>query len=134
VSAPGHVAGFGDIAGIDRYTRIVVSRLGAPLLQGLEAATFMTRLRGLHALPPPGPGDALLIRPCRAVQTWRMRYPIDVIFLDDGGTVLKLCRGVQGSVAICRGSVMVIETASGTAARLGLRRGQTLTVGTGERA
>jgi len=106
----------------------MVSRHGAPLLRALRADSFLARLRGLHAVAPLGPGDALLISPCRAVQTWRMDYAVDVVFLDEGGNVLALHPRQRGTVAICWGAQVAIEMAAGTAERLGLGVGQTLTI------
>ncbi|HVL68960.1 MAG TPA: DUF192 domain-containing protein [Vicinamibacterales bacterium] len=52
------------------------------------AATRATRRTGLlnHASLPEG--EALWIVPCRGVHTFRMRFPIDVIALDEAGTVI----------------------------------------------
>lgn len=52
------------------------------------ADRFWLRLRGLLGRPRLGEDEGLLLRPCRAVHTWGMRYPIDVAFLDRGGMVL----------------------------------------------
>lgn len=59
------------------------------------AKTRWTRLRGLLARPPLGPGEGLLIVPCRAVHTWGMRYPIDVAFLDADGRVVAAYHRVE---------------------------------------
>ncbi len=91
-----------------------------------EAATFLKRLRGLHALPPLGPNDALLIRPCRAVQTWRMRYAIDVVFLDTNCHILRVCPTVIGRSVSRKGAHAVLEMAAGAAERLELTVGQHL--------
>jgi len=105
---------------------VTVSRLGVPLLIARDASTFVTRLRGLHGMPPLGPTDALLIRPCRAIQTWRMRGAIDVAFLDRQGLVLRIETVPPGSVRVCAKACAVLEMASGTAARLSLAPGHVL--------
>ncbi|MBF7082494.1 DUF192 domain-containing protein [Desulfallas sp. Bu1-1] len=56
-----------------------------------RAETFLKRLRGLlgrdrRAFPA---GAALLILPCKQVHTFFMRFPIDVLFIDDQYRVLK---------------------------------------------
>ncbi|MEJ8545779.1 DUF192 domain-containing protein [Brevibacillus borstelensis] len=54
------------------------------------ADTSVTRMRGLlgkRALPE---GQALIIRPCRAVHTWFMRFPIDCLFVDRHGEIVHL--------------------------------------------
>ena len=105
---------------------VVLSRLGAPLLRAHDACTFLKRLRGLHGVPPLGPSEALLLRPCRAVQTFGMPGPIDVAFLDAGGVVLKVITLPPGKMSSCAGASSVVEMAEGTAARLQLGVGQTL--------
>ena len=110
---------------------ITVSRLGAPLLRARDARTFASRLRGLHATPPLGPTDALIIRPCRAIQTYRMPYAIDVAFLDRRGTVLRVENVPPGRMRVCVGARVALEMASGTAARLSLAPGHVLSPSNG---
>lgn len=52
------------------------------------ADRFWQRARGLLGRAPLVEGDGLLIRPCKAVHTWGMSYPIDVAFLDRSGWVV----------------------------------------------
>ena len=47
------------------------------------------RRRGL--LGRDGIDGALVLRPCRSVHTFFMRFPIDVAFCDREGTVLRTC-------------------------------------------
>lgn len=108
-----------------------ISRLGAPLLRAREAASFWQRLRGLHVLPPLGPNDALILRPCRAVQTFGMERPIDIAFVDAQGVVLKVARLEPGRIALCLGARVAIEMAAGSAARLELAPGHRLALSAG---
>jgi uncharacterized membrane protein (UPF0127 family) len=59
------------------------------------ALTPLTRLRGLIAHPPLERGEGLLLRPCRGIHTWFMRYPIDVIFLDAEGRIVALAPNMR---------------------------------------
>ena len=52
------------------------------------ADRFWLRARGLLGRPRLERDEGLLIRPCRAVHTLGMGYPIDVAFLDGQGTVV----------------------------------------------
>ena len=52
----------------------------------LSARARMKGLLGRDGLPE---GEALVIKPCTSIHTCFMRFPIDVIFLDDGGKVLR---------------------------------------------
>lgn len=40
-------------------------------------------------------GEGLLIRPCNSIHTFFMRFPIDVVFLDKNGVVLKIKHSLQ---------------------------------------
>lgn len=108
-----------------------VSRDGLPLVRAHVADTFISRLRGLHALPPLEPSQALIIRPCSAVQTVTMRTSIDVVFLDPDNRVLKLVRLPPRRLSSCRGACAVMELAAGAVARLGLQAGQRLELESG---
>jgi uncharacterized protein len=70
---------------------LAVSKTGSPRpVAGRVrvADRFWLRARGLLGRPALAEGEGLLLRPCRAVHTWGMRYPIDVAFLDLSGTVV----------------------------------------------
>jgi uncharacterized protein len=54
--------------------------------------TRKERMRGLRGHPPPGPREAMLFRRCRSVQTFGMREPIAVVFLDREMRVLGVRR------------------------------------------
>lgn len=111
--------------------RVQIAREGCFLLRARDANTFFRRLRGLHGSLPLGPDEALIIRPCNAIQTWRMPVPIDVVFLDGRGVVLK-CLAVQpGRWEYCCGAHAVIEMAEGAITRLELATGDVLTSSTG---
>lgn len=58
------------------------------------AVRFHERLLGLMGRAPLGPGRGLLLRPCRAIHTAFMRFPIDVIFLDASHRVVRRVNGV----------------------------------------
>jgi uncharacterized protein len=48
------------------------------------------RGRGLLLRPRPDPETAFLLRNCRAVHTVGLTYPIDVLFCDPGGRILRI--------------------------------------------
>jgi uncharacterized membrane protein (UPF0127 family) len=48
------------------------------------------RLVGLSGRRELATGEGLLLRPCRAVHMFRMRFPLDVAFLDTCGRVVAL--------------------------------------------
>lgn len=118
-----------DRPAVDR--RVTLSRHGAPLLYAHEASTFTDRLLGVHKRPRIGPTDALIIRPCKAIHTMGLEYPIDVMFLDRRGIILKLERVLPGNVSFCLWGRVAVEMCSGTVNRLGLTTGQQFARSTG---
>ena len=56
---------------------------------------FLERARGLIARPAPAPGRGLLIPKCYAIHTLFMSYPIDAIFLDRNGEIVKTVKNIR---------------------------------------
>jgi len=105
--------------------KVTLRRLTAPLLYAYDACTFLRRLRGLHGVPPLGPTDALIIRPCMAIHTFGLKERIDVVFMNRYGVILKLKTIEPRRVSLCWKASVVVEVADGTASRIGLGVGQT---------
>ncbi|THD11393.1 hypothetical protein B1806_04260 [Metallibacterium scheffleri] len=85
------------------------------------------RIRGLLGRPELGPGEALLLDPCKAVHTIGMRYPIDIVFLDADNRVVRIKPAMKPlRNTECRQARRVIEFKAGEAARLGIDVGCTL--------
>ena len=53
------------------------------------ARTLRERMRGLIGSPRPADGEGLLIEKCNAIHTFFMDYPIDALFLDRRGNVVR---------------------------------------------
>lgn len=53
------------------------------------ARTVWSRGRGLMLRAPLAPATGLLIDPCSSIHTMWMRFPIDVLYVDDGDTVVR---------------------------------------------
>lgn len=101
---------------------------GRPVNLGVEvASSIRQRLRGwLGRMSPPGE-RGLWIVPCDGVHTMAMRFPIDLVFVNGAGRILRIDRGVPPwRVRICIGAHSVIELAAGQASRLGLGVGDCL--------
>ncbi len=58
------------------------------------ATGFRSRLLGLALLGRERAGPGLLIPHCRSVHTLGMRFPIDVVFLDDAGREIRRLEAV----------------------------------------
>lgn len=91
------------------------------------AATFFSRLVGLLATSSLSNGAGLMIKPCSSVHTMGMRYPIDVIFVDDSDRVVKVVMGLKPSrLANQWGADYVIELPAGTIAATYTQKGDRL--------
>jgi uncharacterized membrane protein (UPF0127 family) len=72
-----------------RVLRVVNTREGQELGSRVKLADgWLSRLRGMLARPAPLPGEGMLLSPCRSVHMFGMRFPLDVAFLDAGGSVV----------------------------------------------
>ncbi len=87
--------------------------------------TRAERRRGL--LGRDGIDGALVLRPCRQVHTFRMRFPIDVVWCSADGRVLRIATLQPGRVSrpVLRAR-FVIEAAAGAADRWRLEVGNTV--------
>lgn len=85
------------------------------------ANTMFHRLRGLLGRPPLQDGEGLLLDPCKGVHTFGMGYPLDVVFMDAAGVVIKTAQGLEpGRNAWAGGARMALELRGGSAGPLGI--------------
>jgi len=92
---------------------------GRPLAGRVERAdTFLARFRGWMLRRPPGPGEAILLAPCDSIHTCFMRFPIDILFLDPEGRVVRRFDGVAPwkYVPPVAGAASVLELPAGALA------------------
>lgn len=100
-------------------------------LQVVRAAGIADRLRGLLLTKRP-PVLGLWLPGCRAIHTFGMRYPIDVLFVTRGLRVMSLRERVRPwRAAFCARASDAIELAAGTAARCGIVPGTLLALEVG---
>ncbi|HEX6586623.1 MAG TPA: DUF192 domain-containing protein [Solirubrobacterales bacterium] len=77
------------------------------------AATRRSRLLGLALLRRERVGEGLLITGCRSVHTFGMRFPLDLLFLDERWRVIELRREVAPRrIARCSAAAAVLELPS----------------------
>jgi uncharacterized protein len=91
------------------------------------ADTSKKRRTGLlkHSSLPQGEG--LWIVPCEGVHTFRMKFPIDVLFLSKARRVLKISGSmVRGRIAFKLVAHSVLELPAGTARESGTQVGDQL--------
>ena len=85
------------------------------------------RLKGLLGRRSLPAGEGLLLRPTGAVHTSFMRFPIDVVFLDDDLVVVHVVDELRPwRAAARRGARAVLELGAGERVRRGIRRGDRL--------
>ena len=79
------------------------------------AGSFLARVRGLIGRKSLAPGTGLLIPHCNAIHTFFMKFPIDAVFIDRNGQVVKTVRNICPWTPFVWGgfkAVKVLETAS----------------------
>lgn len=90
-------------------------------------ASARGRARGL--LGRDGVEGVMVLRPCRHVHTFRMRFPIDVAFCDGEGTVLRICTLRPGRLSpLVWRAAWVLEAEAGAFARWGVAAGDRVEV------
>lgn len=101
-----------------------------------SAHTHWTRLRGLLGTSRLAPGEGLWIRPCRQVHMFGMRYPIDVVFLDERLDVVHTIPALAPWATSPRigAATSVIELPAGTLTRVGVAPGARLVIADGSAA
>lgn len=73
------------------------------------------RRKGLLGRPSLLPGEGLWIRPCQAIHTGRMNFPIDVVYLDRVKKVLKTASHIPAwRISVCLRAHSVLELPAGT--------------------
>lgn len=86
--------------------------------------SFFERAAGLLGQSEPLDSQVLHIPRCSAVHTFGLRYPIDVVFTDATGCVLRCVRRLQPRrLAFQRGAHAALEMRAGLSSLLGIEIG-----------
>jgi uncharacterized membrane protein (UPF0127 family) len=87
-----------------------------------------TRFVGLLGRAGLAPGEGLHIVPCKSVHCWFMRFPIDVVYVDRQGRVVKTVPALQPFRYSLGGRAAhsALELPSGTIAATGTAPGDSL--------
>ena len=86
-----------------RLERREIAGVRVPVARGLRA-----RLLGLTLLDRERAGVGLLIPRCRSVHTIGMRFPLDVVFLDDAGREIRRAQAVPSWRAAFEGGAAAV--------------------------
>ena len=76
-------------------SRILMNDGSVLVANVISAETTAERMRGLLGRSTLAPGTGMLIRPCRSIHMWFMRFPIDAAFLDKELRVLNVARNLR---------------------------------------
>lgn len=89
------------------------------------ADNLLSRARGLMFRRELAPGHGLALRPCSSVHMFFMRFPLDVLFVDGEGRVVRILAAIRPwrASGIVRGAKAAIELPVGTVARAGVTPG-----------
>lgn len=112
-----------------RARRLVNRTRGTVLAERVaRAGGLAQRLRGLLGRPALCEGEALAISPCNSVHTFFMKFPIDAVFLDARGRVVRALAGVRPwrATRVHLRARQVVELPEGTVTRSGTRAGDEL--------
>ena len=91
------------------------------------ADTALTRMRGLLGRRELPVGEGLFLRPASSIHMAFMRFPIDAVFLDEDGRVVKVARDLRPwRMAAARRAKAVVELPAGEASRRGIEVGHRL--------
>ncbi|HSH98542.1 MAG: DUF192 domain-containing protein [Methylophilaceae bacterium] len=91
------------------------------------AKNVLQRMRGLLFRKPLERGQAMLIRPCSSIHTIGMSYPLDIVFIDAQGIVLKTLRNVRPlRMAFAINAYAAIEFYAGEIERIEIQLGDYL--------
>ena len=88
---------------------------------------LVARMRGLLGRSDLPQGEGILLRPAGSIHTFFMRFPIDVVFLDEENQVVKVVHRLPPwRAAGMKGARSVVELAAGEAESRGIAVGSTL--------
>lgn len=95
-----------------------------------EASNFISRLKGLIGRARLGQDEGLWMARCRAIHTFWMRFPIDVVFLDEELVVKKVVKSLQPyhPFIFCRSAKGVLELHEGTIEKASIGIGDTIEI------
>jgi uncharacterized membrane protein (UPF0127 family) len=91
------------------------------------AEKVLERMQGLLFRKPLKSDEAVLIRPCSSIHTIGMSYPLDIVFIDTQGIVLKAIENLRPMrMAFAMNAYATIEFYTGEIERLAIKSGDTL--------
>ena len=91
------------------------------------ATGFRNRLFGLLMYSRLAEGAGLWLAPCKAIHTFGMRFPLDIVFVARDGIVLRIDHAVPPCrFRVCWRAWSVVELSQGWAVHIGIKPGDLL--------
>lgn len=94
----------------------------------MSADTVFSRMKGLLGRSSLMAGEGLLIKPCKGIHTFGMRFPIDALFLNRGNVVVATIKSIQPNkmTRLYLEASSVIELSAGTLDATATKPGDTI--------
>ncbi len=111
--------------------RVLNKSTGNEIVSDLAVAdTILSRMKGLLGKNSMTYGEGLLIKPCKGIHTFGMRFPIDTIFLDKNNIVVKVIKniGPNRMTRLYLAAVCVLEVPAGVADQSSTKSGDQLEI------
>lgn len=111
---------------------VAIYKNGQQLFNDVKIAdNFFARLKGLMFTKKMDKKDGLIIRPCKQVHTFFMRYNIDVLFLSYENKIIDIYYNMEKDKIskLYKDADYVLELPMGKAKEYGLRVGDFLRIG-----
>jgi uncharacterized membrane protein (UPF0127 family) len=90
-------------------------------LKAWVADSYFTRLRGLLGKKRLNDNDGMSLERCSSVHTFGMSYPLDLVFMDKKGKVVKVQESVKPfRTASARGAYYTLELNQGVISKQGI--------------
>lgn len=102
---------------------------GTTLASEIEhARTARARMKGLLGREGLAEGGGMVIEPCTSIHMFFMKFPLDVLFVDSRGLVLRAIERLRpwGLTRFYPRASYAAELPAGTIARTGTREGDTV--------
>jgi len=112
------------------FTAYNLTRDRILVAKGWVATSFLARLRGLIGHESLVSGEGLLINPCKGIHTFGLGYPIDALYVDSNGMVLRAPASIRPNRVgpIILGARAVLEIPAGMIAATGTQVGDRLAI------
>lgn len=106
--------------------KVIIPKTGKMLARNLTvASSLFMRMKGLLGKKRLSRGEGIWLKPCKGVHTFGMRFPIDVIVLDQNLGVIAIISDLKPNriTGIFKKAVSVLELPADSAQECGLLPG-----------